>query len=349
MWFTSDNAGPAAPEVMDALNACNNGYTSGYGAEEGMAQVTARIREIFESPEAAVYLVSTGTAANSIALATYSAPWSSIYCSDDAHVEWDECGAPEFFTGGAKLVTVDAKDGKMKPAALSKILENGTQSDVHQTQRGALTITNATELGAVYTPKEVEALTQIAKAYDLPCHMDGARFANAVVSANCTPAEMTWKSGIDVLSFGGTKNGCAGVEAVVMFDPEKAWEFELRRKRGGHLLSKHRYLSAQMDAYLKDDLWLSLAKSANTAAATLHAGLKSAGKKSVHGHAANMMFFRMKRAEHQRILDAGAHYYLWPHTATLDGDPDEEVTCRIVCNWSTRTDEISAFVQLARG
>ena len=349
MWFTSDNAGPAAPEIMDAVVECNTGYASGYGAEDAMERVRKRIRDIFEAPEAAVYLVATGTAANSISLATIADPWSAIYCSDNAHVEWDECGAPEFYTGGAKLVVLDGPAAKIAPDVLEAKLAEGTQADVHQVQRGALSITNTTELGAVYTPAEVAALTGLAKIYGLPCHMDGARFANAVVSAGCTPAEMSWKAGIDVLSFGGTKNGCLGVEAVILFDPDKAWEFELRRKRGGHLFSKHRYLSAQMEAYLKNDLWLSLARSANEAASTLATGLKSAGLELLYPVDANMMFAQMPRLEHKRMMQAGAHYYLWPHTADMDGDGDEMVGCRIVTNWATRSDEISAFVQLARG
>ncbi len=348
MWFTSDNAGPAAPEIIEALANCNAGYASSYGGEEAMDQVRARIRTVFEAPEAAVYLVATGTAANALSLASYTKPWSAIYCSANAHVEWDECGAPEFFTDGAKLVLVDDDNGKIIPAALEAQLAQGTNADVHQVQRGMLTVTNATELGAVYSPDEVTALTTMAKAHDLPCHMDGARFANAIVAADCTPAEMTWKAGIDVLSFGGTKNGCIGVEAVVMFDPAKAWEFELRRKRAGHLFSKHRYLSAQMEAYLRDDLWLTLARSANTAAAHLRSGLTSAGKSVIYGADANMVFGRWSRAEHRRMMDGGAKYYLWPHTATLEGDPEEEVNCRIVCNWATRSDEISAFMQVAR-
>lgn len=349
MWFTSDNAGPAAPEIIAAITACNSGYAASYGADDAMERVKTRLRIIFETPEAEIYLVPTGTAANALALATYAQPWSAIYCSDHAHVEWDECGAPEFYTGGAKMALVDGKNGKINVDALRDALAGGTQTDVHQVQRGMLTLTNATELGAVYTPSEVAALCALAKNYDLPCHMDGARFANAIVSADCTPAEMTWKAGIDVLSFGGTKNGCMGVEAVILFDPKKAWEFELRRKRAGHLFSKHRYLSSQMEAYLKDDLWLSLAQSANTAASTLQSGLKSAGKKIIYGRDANMVFAKWSRAEHTRMMNGGAKYYLWPHTATLDGDPDEDLACRIVCNWATRSDEISAFTQLARG
>ena len=190
------------------------------------------------------------TAANALALAILTPPWGAVFCHRNAHVEEDECGAPEFYTGGAKLVLIDGPDARITPEALRATVIATAQGGVHNTQRGPVTITNATEAGTVYSAAEVAALCTVAREFGLPVHMDGARFANALVAAGCTPAEMTWKAGVDVLSFGGTKNGCMGVEAVVIFDPAKAWEFELRRKRGGHLFSKHRYLSAQMDAYL---------------------------------------------------------------------------------------------------
>jgi len=266
IWLSSDNAGPAAPEILAAVTAANEGYTPGYGAEDSMAAVTAQIREIFEAPEAAVYLVGVGTAANALALATLIEPWQTIYCHTRAHIEEDECGAPEVFTGGAKLSLVPGAEAKIDPVALSETLARGTDNFVHNVQRGALSITNVTELGAVYSTAEIAELCKLSKTYNLPIHLDGARIANALVATNASPADMTWRAGIDAISLGGTKNGCLGVEAVVLFDPQKAWEFELRRKRGGHLFSKHRYLSAQMQAYLTDGLWLSLARRANDAA-----------------------------------------------------------------------------------
>lgn len=344
MNFASDNAGPAAPEIMAAVNQVNDGYRGSYGADEEMDAVRAMIRDRFEAPEAEVFLVATGTAANALSLATICPPWGAIYCHDIAHIEEDECGAPEFFTGGAKLVLVPGDDARMTRDTLAEVLGRGTQTDVHQVQRGALSITNATENGAVYSPDDVAALTELARAHGLPCHMDGARFANALAASNASPAEMTWKAGIDVLSFGGTKNGCLGVEAVVLFDPAKAWEFQLRRKRAGHLFSKHRYLSAQMKAYLQDDLWLDLAARANAKAQTLAQGIVEAGHSLAHPAQANMIFATWSRAKHHKMWDAGASYYLWPHTASPDGDPDENITCRLVCNWSTTDAEIAAFV-----
>ena len=273
MWFTSDNAGPAHPAVLEALARANEGYASSYGEDEATARVAARIREVFEAPQAAVYLVATGTAANALALACLCPPWATIYCHREAHVEEDECGAPVFYSGGAKLTPLDGEHGRIDPESLAQALTPTAGRAVHNVQKGALTITNATEAGTVYGPDEVAALAGLARAAGVPVHMDGARFANALVTLGCTPAELTWKAGVDALSFGGTKNGLLGVEAVILFDPGRAWEFELRRKRAGHLVSKHRYLSAQMEAYLADGLWIELASRANARAARWRDGL----------------------------------------------------------------------------
>ena len=348
-WLTSDNAGPVAPEIMAALADANSGYASGYGADALMDQVRDQIRDIFEAPDASVHLVPTGTAANALALACLANPWDAIYCGDQAHVEWDECGAPEFFTGGAKMVVIDGENGQFTPDALAAKLQTGTRTDVHQMQRGAVTITNTTELGAVYTAAEIAALCAVAREFDMPCHLDGARFANAIAATGARPAEMTWKAGIDAVSFGGTKNGCMGVEAVILFDPKRDWEFQLRRKRAGHLFSKHRYLSAQMAAYLQDGLWLTLAARANAASARLKSGLEATGARLIHGAGANMLFAEFTTAQHKDLQAKGMHYYLWPHTAHLDGLNDAMVGCRLVTNWSTTDAEIDAFVTAVAG
>ncbi|NUB44417.1 low specificity L-threonine aldolase [Fertoebacter nigrum] len=341
MFFASDNASPVPPQVMAALAEANQGYAMPYGNDPIMARVRARIRAIFEAPEAAVYLVATGTAANSLSLAIACPPWGAVFCHRQAHIEADECGAPEFYTGGAKLVLVDGAEGRMTPGALAAAIAR-TGGSVHGVQRGAVSITNATEAGTVYAPAAVAALT--AAAGGLPCHMDGARFANALVASGATPAEMTWRAGIDILSFGGTKNGLLGVEAVVIFDPAKAWEFELRRKRAGHLFSKHRYLSAQMLAYLSDDLWLTLARDANAMAQRMAAGLAAAGVTCDHPVEANILFPRLPRAAHDRLHAAGAAYY--PMEALTD---DRPALARLVCSWSTTEAEVDAFLALVSG
>jgi threonine aldolase len=348
MHFASDNSGPVHPKVMAAISAANDGYAMPYGADALMDTVRAQMRALFEAPEAAVYLVATGTAANSLALATLAEPYQTVFCSPVAHIHEDECNAPEFYTGGAKLTLV-GDSAKMTPAALTAAIEVEESRGVHGPQRGPVSVTNVTERGTVYTPGEVKALADVAKGYGLAVHLDGARFANAIVATGATPAEMTWKAGVDVVSFGGTKNGLMGVEAVVMFDPKHAWEFELRRKRGAHLFSKHRYLSAQMLAYLDDGLWLEMARAANAANARLVAGLNGVeGVRFLHEPQANMGFAGWSRAGHQRLHDAGAQYYVWE--GQLDGaDPDAELTARLVCDWSTSAEDIDRFVDLVRG
>ncbi|NUH65779.1 low specificity L-threonine aldolase [Sulfitobacter sp. S0837] len=341
MFFASDNAGPVHPKVMERVIAANTDYAMPYGKDPIMDEVRSQIREKFKAPEAEVFLVATGTAANALALACYTQPWQTIFCSKVAHIEEDECNAPEFYAGAAKLTLVDTDD-KMTPDGLRRAITARVAGDVHAPQRGPVSITQVTERGGVHSLNELQALTAVAKEYDLPVHMDGARFANALVALGCTPAEMTWKSGVDVVSFGGTKNGCMGVEAVVFFDPKKAWEFELRRKRGAHLFSKHRFLSAQMAGYLADDLWLETAKSANASAAYLAEGLRRAGAEFLHEPAANMIFARFPRAIHRKLHEAGAHYYLWD--GTLDGEDDEMLAARMVCDWSISRDQIDQFL-----
>lgn len=341
MFFASDNAGPVHPKVMERVIAANTGYQMPYGKDTIMDEVRSRIREVFEAPEAEVYLVATGTAANVLALGCYTQPWQTIFCSKVAHIEEDECNAPEFYAGGAKLTLIDTDD-KMTPAALEAAIAKQTVGNVHGAQPGPVSITQVTERGSVHSLEEIRALTAVAKAHDLPVHLDGARFANAMAALGCTAAEMSWKSGVDVVSFGGTKNGCMGVEAVVFFDPSKAWEFELRRKRGAHLFSKHRFLSAQMAGYLQDDAFIDLAQTANGNAAYLADGLRAAGATFLHEPQANMIFARWPRAVHQKLHDAGARYYLWD--GPLDGPADEQVAARLVCDWSIGRDQIDAFL-----
>ncbi|SMO64100.1 threonine aldolase family protein [Ruegeria faecimaris] len=343
MYFASDNSGPVHPAVMEALNAANQGYQMAYGTDTLMNEVRDRIRGVFEAPGAAVYLVATGTAANSLALATLAQPWETVFCSPVAHIHEDECNAPEFYSG-AKLTLVPGAD-KMAPDALrGSILAEETRG-VHGPQRGPVSITQVTERGSVYTLSELQALCAVAKEYGLPVHLDGARLSNALVALNCSPAEMTWKAGVDAVSFGGTKNGLMGVEAVVFFDESKAWEFELRRKRGAHLFSKHRYLSAQMAAYLQDDLWLTLARQANNNCARLTEGLRSKGASFLHAPQANMIFAQFSRAQHKQLHAAGAVYHLWG--AELDGADDSEIlACRLVCDWSIEPAQIDRFIAL---
>lgn len=339
MFFASDNTSGAAPEIMVALARANDGYQRSYGADTGMERATALVREVLEAPEASVYLVATGTAANALSVALTCPPWGAVFCHQKAHVAEDECNAPEFYAGGAKLVLVDGAHGKIDPAALQIQLDRIGAGGVHSLQTGMLTVTNVTEAGTVYSPQEITTLTALAKAKGLPCHLDGARFANALVATGASPAEMTWKAGIDLLSFGGTKNGCLGVEAVVIFDPAKAYEFELRRKRGGHLFSKHRFLSAQFEAYLTDGLWLRLAAQANAMGARLRDGLARRNEVvQSHPVEANMMFPEWNAGTHERLKAAGAEYYAWDLPQGREG-------ARLVTSWSTTEADVDRFLQ----
>ncbi len=342
MFFASDNAGPAHPQVMHHVMAANEGFALPYGNDPIMAGVRETIREIFEAPDAAVYLAATGTAANALALACYCRPFETVFCSPVAHIHEDECNAPEFYTAGAKLTLVPGGD-KIQPDDLRRSIAAEESRGVHGPQRGPVSITQVTERGGVYSLQELQALTAVAREHGLPVHLDGARFANALVALGCSAAEMTWKSGVDVVSFGGTKNGCLGVEAVVFFDPAKAWEFELRRKRGAHLFSKHRYLSAQMAGYLENGLWLETAALANERCRRLATGLRERGAQFLHEPQANMIFAAFPRRVHQALHDAGAMYYIWE--GTLEGDdPDEMLAARLVCDWSVSSDQVDTFL-----
>ncbi|MEM6481190.1 MAG: beta-eliminating lyase-related protein [Pseudomonadota bacterium] len=346
MRLSSDNTGPATPEVMDAVLRANAGHIPPYGEDELTHEAIEAVRRVFEAPDASVHLVATGTAANSLALGVLAKPWQSIFCAPLAHIYIDECHAPEFYTGGARLVLAGDGD-KVTPAALEAAIAALPPGDVHASQRGPLALTQVTERGQLYTLSELHALCDIARAHGLPVHLDGARFSNAVAALNCTPAQMSHELGIDAVSFGASKNGCLGVEAVVFFEPDTAWELELRRKRAGHLFSKHRYLSAQMLAYCTDDLWLKTAKRANAKAARLIEGMRAVP--DCHFTAepqANMLFLTLPRATHQRLHSAGAAYGLFEGPLET-GEPDAPLLCRLVCDWSISDADIDRFVEIA--
>ena len=337
MFFLSDNAAPVAPQVMEALMRANQGFAAPYGNDEVTARVRATIREVFEAPEAAIYFVATGTSANVLALASITPPWGAIFCHDDAHVHHDECNAPEFFTQ-AKLIPVTGEQGRITPEGLQAAIARKGAGVVHSAQPAALTLTNVTEDGTLYTPAQIAALTTVAREHKMLTHLDGARFANAVAALGCSPAEMTWKAGVDVVSFGGTKGGLMGAEAVVFFDPKHAWEFELRRKRGGHLFSKLRYLSAQFEGWLEGGLWLEMARHANAMTARLAEGLgQIEGVTFAYEVGGNIIFADFPEVVNQRLQAAGARYYLNGSRA------------RLVTSWATSVEEVEAFIAAAKG
>ncbi|WP_050526239.1 threonine aldolase family protein [Pseudorhodobacter aquimaris] len=338
MFFASDNAAPCPPAIMDALNRVNEGFASSYGADAQMKQLRETIRTLFDAPEAEVHLVTTGTAANALSLALYTPPYGAVFCHRHAHIAEDECGAPEFFSAGAKLQLVDGPDGKISVNALATALKTADRS-VHAVQPTCLSLTNLSEAGTAYTAAEIAALAELAKSHGLGVHLDGARFANALVATGAKPADMTWRAGVDVLSLGGTKNGLMAAEAVVLFEPAKSWELELRRKRAGQLTSKMRYIAVQMEAWFDGGRWLEMAAHANLMAARLATGLRLIkGAELLYPVDANILFARLPEAAHARAKASGAHY----HEMT-DG------SCRLVCSWCTSTADVDALLAAFRG
>ncbi len=340
MNFMSDNVAGASPEILAALRDANRGAALPYGNDAITARLRDRLSDVFERA-VAVFPVATGTAANALALAAMAPPWGAIYCHAAAHVATDECGAPELYTGGAKLVPLDGPDGKLTPAALDAALAASGAGEVHHVQPAALSLTQATEAGTVYRPAEIAALAEVARGHGLRVHMDGARFANALASLGRTPAEITWRAGVDALSLGATKNGALAAEAVVLFDPALAETMGFRRKRGGHLFSKMRFLSAQLDAYLRDDLWLRNARHANAMAARLAAGLGALdGVSLLHPVEANEIFARLPLAMADGIEAAGFGFYRW-------GADAAGTTVRLVTAFDTREADVDAMVAAA--
>jgi len=336
--FSSDNASGVAPEILRAIEAANSGPAKPYGDDPITRRVEARLAEIFETA-VAVFPVATGTAANALCLSTMVPPFGAVYCHDEAHVQVDECGAPEFYTGGAKLVPLPGAHGKIEAKALAAAI-TGT-GNVHAVQPAAVSLTQATEAGTVYNRDEIGAIAEVARAHGLGLHMDGARFANAIAAGNHSPAEMTWKAGVDALSFGATKNGALAAEAVVFFRPGLAETLPYRRKRAGHLFSKMRFLSAQLDAYLRDDLWLRHARHANAMAGRLAAGLAVLpGAELCHPVEANEIFVRLPEAVIVSLLAADFTFYRW--------GPEARGEIRLVTSFATEPAHVDAFLAAAQ-
>ncbi|HJQ60254.1 MAG TPA: low specificity L-threonine aldolase [Vineibacter sp.] len=343
--FRSDNTAGAHPAIIEALaTAYRAGPLSSYGDDPLTERVQQSLRAIFQHDSLLAYPVATGTAANALALSCLTPPWGVIYCHPAAHVQVDEAGAPELFSGGAKLQPLDGPAAKVDPGALAAALAGDVKGVVHHPQPAAISITQATECGASYTPDEVGAIASLAKRHGLALHMDGARLANAVVHLGCSPAAVTWQAGVEVLSFGATKNGALGAECVVFFDPAKAQEFEFRRKRGGHLFSKMRLLSAQLDAYLADDLWLANARHANAMAAQLERGLSALNSvRLLYPREANELFVALPDPVADRLRAAGALFYPWP------SDRAGEKAYRFVTSFETTAQQVARAVAVAAG
>jgi len=332
MNFKSDNTASAAAEILAALKAVNDKPAAAYGEDPWSRKLDEAFSTLFER-EVRVFTVASGTAANAIALASAVPPWGSILCHREAHIECDECGAPEFFSGGAKLVLMGGDAAKVTPDALHEAIGRNARG-IHSVQPAALSISQATERGAIYRPEEVAALGEIANGAGLAFHMDGARFANAVAALGCTPAELTWKAGVDLLSFGATKNGALAAEAIVVFDLDRAEEVARRRKRGGHLFCKGRYPAAQFLAYLEGGLWLKLAGRANALAAKLG---EAAGAYLSVPVESNQVFIKPGAEALAKLRAAGAEFYDWG----ADGSGE----ARLVVSWN----QSEADVETMRG
>jgi threonine aldolase len=333
--FRSDNVGGVAPEILDAIISASTGTAAPYGDDDWTRRTVRRFSEVFERP-VQVFPVATGTGANSVALAALANPYGAIYCHETAHINVYECGAPEFFTG-AKLVGLPGRDCKLEPATLDEALSLAGRGNPTRVQPFALNLTQPTDFGTLYAVEEIAALTAVARRHGLRVHMDGARFANAIAALGCTPAEMTWRSGVDVLSLGATKNGAVNAEAVVVFDEALAASIPYRMKRGGQVLSKARFVSAQLERYLADDRWLERARRANALAADLAARLTEIpGVSLVAPVQVNMLFLRMPD-EAVAALDQGPfHYY------KLGRD------VRLVCRADQEREGIDALVECIR-
>ncbi|MFP8967419.1 threonine aldolase family protein [Pokkaliibacter sp. CJK22405] len=333
--FHSDNVAGASMEVLNAIVESSAGSAVPYGNDPLTERVEQQLAEIFEC-ELSAFLVPTGTAANCLALSTLTPPWGAILCHPESHINNDENTAPEFFTGGARLIEVSGDNGKLNPSRLVEQLSH-KKGDVHSAQPLAVSITQVTETGSVYRLEEIQTIGALCKEAQVPLHMDGARFANALAALGCTPAEMTWKAGVTALSFGATKNGVLGAEAVIMFDKKYAQEMGFRRKRSGHLFSKMRLLSAQMNAYLSNGLWMRNATHANAMAARLAKGLSGLpGVEAVGRSDANILFFRFPRTLIQNLQSEGYGFYTgrW-----------EPGVVRMVTSFATTEADVDAFIE----
>jgi threonine aldolase len=344
MLFGSDNWAGAAPEIIDAIVKANDGRVPAYGGDALSKAVEKRFCEVFER-DVAVFLVATGGAANGLALSAVCPSYGMILCHEASHIQTNECGGPEFYTGGAKLLPLKGYAAKLAPETVEAALAGYPGDHPHEPLPKVLSLTQATEGGAVYSQEELAVLTSLAHERGMLIHIDGARFANAVASVGRSPAELSWQAGVDVLSFGGTKNGCLAAEAVIFFDKAHARDFMFRRKRAGHLWSKQRFIAAQFDAYLKDGFWLKLASKANALARRLSEGLAAIeGVKVWYPTEANEVFVSFPEGVAEKLSAEGAIFYSW----ITPGDPAGGQMQRLICSFATPADEVERFIGLVQ-
>lgn len=346
MNFASDNAYGVHPKILAALGEANDGTAPSYGGD-GYSKISEELLSEVFGREVRSYLVTTGTAANGLALSAIAPGYGAILCHDEAHVFCDECNSPEFFTGGAKLMGHHGPGGKITPAMLEKTLKGFIRGE-HDPKPKGVSMTNATELGTVYSPAEVKAISDLIAPRGMKLHMDGARFANAVAGLGCSPADVTWKSGVDVMSFGATKNGAMVLDAVVFFDLALAEDFAYRRMRAGQLVSKGRYLGAQMVAYLKDGLWLDNARTANRLAQKLAASLSTMDHVRVaFPPEANVLFAVLPRALCAQLRASGAVFHERYPAELAESLAEHETVVRLVLSAATPEAHVDKFLNLA--
>lgn len=327
----SDNAAGAAPEILAAITAANVGSALAYGADEWTARLRDTVRAVFEHPEADVFPVISGTAANSLALAAMCPPWGAVLCHETAHILQNECGATSLFGGGAVVRGVAGQNYRIDPAALGQAFETTRWGDPHHSQPSVLSLTVPTDYGTVYTTRQIAELTALAAGRGLTAHLDGARIANALDVLDCSPADLTWRLGIDALSLGAMKNGALSTDAIVCFDPAVSEQLVYRTKRSGHVASKMRFQSVQLIAYLTDDLWLRLARRSNAAMARLAAGLGKLGVEQLNEPDVNMLFVRVDPGVADRMADSGLLFY------RIASD-----VVRLVTSFQTTDDEVDS-------
>ena len=349
MNFGSDNVWGASAPVLEALVRANAGPQAAYGEDEGTKRIERRFAEIFER-DVAVFLVGTGTGANALAVAAAVPPWGTVVCHREAHIIDDECGAPEFFTHGAKLAGLPGAGAKLAPDDVAAFLD-GLPKAVKQMPPKLLSLSQVSECGLVHTREEIAALSAVCRPRGLALHMDGARFANALVRLDCTPAQMTWKQGVDILTFGATKNGCLAAEAIVVFDKALAETLAYRRKRSGHLFSKGRLVSAQLEGYFADDHWLANARHANAMAARVAQGLTEVpGVRLAWACEANEVFPILPRTVDEALQAAGFAYRAWSELSLPEGERvgAGERLVRLVTSWATDEASVERLVATAR-
>jgi threonine aldolase len=347
MKFRSDNCAGAHPKISEYLVANADGFADSYGASEIDRKVEAMFCDLF-GRTVSVFFVATGTAANSLAMTAVNRPGGVIFAHPEAHLMEDECGAPEYFTGGARICGVDGSLGRMDPGILDAAIRRYPADFIHTGQPMAASITQSTEIGTVYQPEQIDAISSVCRAHGIPLHMDGARFANALVKLDIDPAAMTVDRGVDLVSFGGTKNGCWCAEALIVFDPDMARDLPFLRKRAAQLFSKSRFIAAQFAAYLENGLWLETAAHSNAMSVRLAKGLEQQHARLAWQPEANEVFPLLRKETVDHLQKQGAQFHEWPVPRSFDGDiGDNEILCRLVTSFATTAEDVDRFCELA--